>query len=147
MKDHAARGILVALGVISVAVAGFAIPASAHTTTTKSSTCACSTTTATTSPPSTTTTTEKTTTTVEATSTTAESTTTIILVPPVTATAPPGRVVGQGDTTTSSIEKAGASETLPHTGSSPFFPITFGIGCVIAGVVFTVRRKPREWTR
>ena len=139
-------------------VVGFAVPASAHGATTTYAPCNCSTTT---SGPSTsttlpaTTTTAAGTTTVASTSPTGVSTTTIYLVPPVTATAPPGSVVEQGSTTTTNNTATSGDTTttrdgaetvrLPHTGSSPFFPVTFGLGSLTVGAVLALRRKPREW--
>jgi len=149
MRGHAARRALAFVGVMSATVVGFAVPAWAHGASTPPASCNCSatttststTTTTTTTPP--TTTTEVGTTTVASTSTTGSTTTSIYLVPPVTATAPPGSVVEQDVTTTT----RDGTETgrLPHTGSTPFLPVSLGLGCLTVGVVLALRRKPREW--
>lgn len=151
MSGRSARGVLIVIGVASAAVWGFAAPASAHPTpthalcncsTTSTATTTSSTTTTTTLPP-TTTTTEATTTTIGASTSTMDTTTSILLVPPVTATAPPGKVIEQEVTSTTRV--AAETDLLPHTGSSPLFPITFALGCLVAGVALALRRKPREW--
>lgn len=155
MNSRSARGVLVMVGVVSAVVSGFALPASARTAPPKHAPCNCSTTTATTTT-STTTTTAPTTTT-EATSTsvggvtsTVDTTTTFIDIgPPITAVATTTNVVDQDVTSTthvtSTTRESGEADRLPHTGNSPFFPITFGLACVVTGVVFALRRKPREW--
>jgi LPXTG-motif cell wall-anchored protein len=151
MRGHSARRVVTFVGVAGAVVVGFAVPASAYGVPTTHTPCSCSTTTSSTTttalPP--TTTTEAATTTVASTSTTAATTTSILLVPPVTATAPPGSVVQQRVTTTTrgtTTTRDGAeTERLPHTGSSPFFPLVFGLGSLTVGVVLAFRRKPREW--
>jgi LPXTG-motif cell wall-anchored protein len=152
MRGHSARRVLTFVGIVSAAVAGFAIPASAHGAPVPQSQCNCSTTTSSTTTSTTatttttvpsTTTTEAGTTTVASTSTTGTPTTYIRLVPPVTVTAPPGSVVEQQDTTTT--RDGAETDRLPHTGSSPLLPVTFGFSCLIVGAALALRRKPREW--
>jgi LPXTG-motif cell wall-anchored protein len=140
------------LGMVSAAVMGFAAPASADGAPSHPP-CNCSTTSSSTTTSSTTTTVPPTTTTTEVTSTsvggvtsTMHTTTTFIDIgPPISVIAPTTTTTLTEQAVTSTTRDVPATDLLPHTGSSPFFPITFGLGCVLAGVVFALRRKPREW--
>lgn len=153
MNGRSARGVLIAVGVVSAAVLGVAAPASAHSAPSHPP-CNCSTTSSTTTTTSSTTTTlPPTTTTTEVTSTsvggvtsTMHTTTTFIDIgPPISVHASTTSTTLTEQAATSTTRDVPATDLLPHTGSSPLFPITFGLGCVIAGVVFALRRKPREW--